>query len=163
MFSTFSSSMPPKMTPAVQRAIEAENVSYFQQRTEEKTRKEISSMIKNIYPDQFLGSNFVTILDYAIYREKIKLCRYFVGDDKWRLPLTREIVPMLYKLANETGHEIFAEELWQILRNMNRKNEEKLKQRLLGLNLFSNKVLTRQLDGDIISYLDPGELPLYRP
>ncbi len=164
MFSPLlSSSMPPNMTPVVQRAIEAENVSYFQQRTEEKMRKEISSMIKNIYPDQFLENHFVTILDYAIFRGKIKLCRYFVGDDKWCLPLSREIVPMLYKLANETGYEIFAEELRQILRNINRKNEEKLKQHLLSLNLFSSKGLTRQMDGDILSYLDSGELPLYSP
>lgn len=74
--------------------------------------------------------------------------------------LSREIVPKLYNLANQTGHEIFAEELGRILQNMNRKNVTKLKQHLLGVNLFGNKELTIQLEGDIISYLDLGELPL---
>lgn len=87
MFHAFSSlSTPPNMTPAVQKAIEAGNVGYFQHITDEKKRKEISSMIKNIYPNQFFGRMFVTILDYAIYHRKIVLCRYFVGNDKWCFP-----------------------------------------------------------------------------
>lgn len=157
-------SVPPNMTPAVQSAIEAGSIRYFQQITDEKTRKEISSMIKNIYPDQFFGSMFVTILDYAIYRKKIELCRYFMGDDKWFLPLPKNTVSMLYKLANETGHEIFAEELEQILRNINKENKKKLIKNLLDLNLFNNRGLTCQLDDKyIIPYLDLSELPLYRP
>ena len=149
------------MTLAVQSAIEAGSINYFQQITDEKTRKEISSMIKNIYPSQFFGSMFVTILDYAIHRKKIELCRYFIGDDKWFLPLPKNTVPILYKLANETGHEIFAEELEQILRNI---NKEKLIKNLLDLNLFNNRGLTCQLNNEyIIPYLDLSELPLYRP
>ena len=130
-----SSSIPPNMTPEVQHAIEAGNASYFQQITDKKTRKEISSMIKNIYPDQFVGSMFVTILDYAIYHKKIELCRYFIADDKWFLPLPRQITPMLYKLAKEMGYEIFAEELEPRLRDINNENKKKLTQNVNAYNI----------------------------